>query len=171
MTIFSRWRFDRVGDGLLILTCVALLGAGAHRYFVFKGDQPGRSNHVMVAGEPFRDGRVGSSHKRTVAIYALSTCRFCTDSMPFYKSVIENAARLNTYDVMFLTLESPIEFQRYLSDHGLPVTPIETRVTFGSVRATPTLIVIDERGVIQGAWVGKLKSDEERAVRALLDIP
>jgi len=57
------------------------------------------------------------------------------------------------------------ETVRYLTDHGvLADDVINTSLDDLKVASTPTLLLVDQSGIVKGAWVGKLDEKREKEV-------
>jgi len=66
--------------------------------------------------------------------------------------------------------QSVSEAQQYLSRVGVQVDEVR-QVQFNTlgVRATPTLLLVNDAGVVMDVWVGKLPPDQETQVLTALD--
>lgn len=104
-----------------------------------------------------------SPQSKTLILVLQTGCRFCNDSIPFYKQVIESMKDKNVKLVaVFPTGENGTA---YLNNLGivdidvkhLPLADLQ-------VRGTPTLILTNGSGEITKFWVGKLPPDKEAEV-------
>ena len=95
-------------------------------------------------------------------VLALSTqCHFCTESAPFYKG-------LKKRDGVHLVAVLPqdlSESKKYLAQLAIGVDEVR-QVSLPSigVEATPTLLLVDQQGVIKNTWRGKLSRLQESVV-------
>lgn len=88
-------------------------------------------------------------------------CHYCTESVPFYKRLIEIAKDKNIK--LVAVFPSAIEQStNYLEELGVNNMEIK-QSTLGSlqVRVTPTLILTNEKGEVMNSWIGKLSSEKE----------
>jgi hypothetical protein len=61
------------------------------------------------------------------------------------------------------------EAQNYLKDKNIGITQVVNNSLTGiGVAATPTLMIVNEKGVVSEYWRGKLSSDREKEVLAKL---
>ena len=83
--------------------------------------------------------------------------------MPFYATLAQDR-------IIALALGEDVETnQKYLSSHELrPARVLSAQDVGVSAVGTPTLILVDGRGVVQNAWRGKLPAHLEREVRTQL---
>ena len=125
-----------------------------------------------LAGEllPTMEGVELRANRQSVLLFMNSQCRFCTESMPFYRSLAESQSR--DYDVLAISREPLDSLRGYLTLHALrPDQTIsvaentELRLT-----KTPTLIVTDHTRVVRGVWLGQLTPEQEQQVRAALSM-
>jgi hypothetical protein len=96
----------------------------------------------------------------TYILNTQSRCHFCTESMPLYKRLVEGGAR-----VIAVSAE-PIDVNRnYLESHGVHPAAVVSSVGNGlAFRGTPSLLLVDARGIVQGAWWGKQGANGESEI-------
>lgn len=158
---------------LIVLVSVSVLSVLVYKYLsptgrdFNEGSNLGRESRmatikpgqkINVEGIPFEDA------SRTILIAMQTTCRFCHESMPFYKRLVEEAKRKNVKLVaVFPTdIKSSSEYLREFGIADLEV--LQMPLTAISATGTPTLIIIDSNSEVLGAWVGKLTPSSEDEV-------
>jgi thioredoxin-related protein len=102
-----------------------------------------------------------SAQSKTVVLALQTTCRFCHESAPFYKRLIESAKGKNIKFVAVFP-QAIEESTAYLNKLGL--TGLEAKqapISQLEASGTPTLILTNERGEVISYWVGKLTPDKE----------
>jgi hypothetical protein len=104
--------------------------------------------------------------EKTLVLYLRSTCKFCTASMPFYRTIAQRsgAARLAVVG------PEPEEVLRdYVDQHSF-VPDALVSVPFGRLRfaGTPTLALLDANGRMLAIWRGQLPPNTEAEVRQAL---
>jgi hypothetical protein len=94
-------------------------------------------------------------------------------SAPFYAKLLMRIRSLGT-DIRAVAVmpEARETAVRYLKDSLLlPFDDVVQRVSGFTPIATPTLLVVDEHGVIKGAWVGLLRPEaESQVITGLCDV-
>jgi hypothetical protein len=96
---------------------------------------------------------------QTLVLAISSACHFCTDSAPFYKTLVQN--KKDTRVVAVLP-QSLAEGTSYLQKLGVSVDEIkQLRLDKIGVQGTPTLLLLDGSGALKDFWVGKLTPDKE----------
>jgi hypothetical protein len=97
-------------------------------------------------------------------LFVNSGCHFCTDSMPFYKTLVSARNQRKTRVALIaVSRESQADLDTYLRIHEVVVdrTISIQRLSNVKLRVTPTLVLVDGSGKVQRVWVGALKRDQE----------
>jgi thiol-disulfide isomerase/thioredoxin len=99
---------------------------------------------------------------QTLLLALSTTCHFCSESAPFYQRLVKELGS-NTRIVAILP-QSLSDSKDYLNRLGVSVDDIR-QVQFSSlgVKGTPTLILVDNNGIVRNSWMGKLRNNEEEA--------
>jgi hypothetical protein len=105
-------------------------------------------------------------NRRTLVLAISTTCHFCTESAPFFRRLAEVTKDLKTVAV----LPQPVpEAQQYLSKVGVHVDEVrQVPLSTVGVRATPTVLLVNDSGVVTDVWVGKLPPEQETQVLTAL---
>jgi hypothetical protein len=109
-----------------------------------------------------------SGARKNLVLVMNTSCRFCEESMPFYKRL----GQLGNPDVAFAVLgpEPASTLRAYLAGQGVKPNFVATLPdgALGRIRGTPTLVLLDEKGVILDIWVGRLPDAvQNRVLEAL----
>lgn len=111
------------------------------------------------------DLRSPSQAARKVTLIAgISTnCHFCSQNLGLYKRL---AAMQNDDFRFVLALPQPQnEAQDYAARNGLhPEVLLPSTLDRFGITATPTILTLDQRGVVTSAWVGALDETREKAL-------
>lgn len=122
---------------------------------------------------PIIQGQDYGSYDRTLILYLNSGCRFCTESMTFYRAIADELkTRRHAVQVVAIAIESEVAIQTYLTQYGVRVDKAAsvTGSEWSKLRATPTILIVDHQGIVEKAWVGKLPNRDEADVRTALGI-
>lgn len=131
-----------------------------------------RPRHVEVGDHlPYIEGVAWGGRQSTLLLAVRKGCHFCEESMPFYRRL---AALRDQHQVdaqlVAVFPDSEEEARGVLKDARLDNIGLASRVTLPqiNVTGTPTLLLVDKRGVVSRAWIGKLTPDgEEEVLKAL----
>lgn len=128
---------------------------------------PPSAKPVLIRGAVI-DGINVAQGRRSLLIVISPTCRFCVDSVEFYRNLLAKAAPRGI-DVLFWSPASEVETAEFLKESGLPHGRVVQGKLPGAITGTPALIAMDASGRILAGWLGKLDATQEREVLALLD--
>ncbi|HXO06070.1 MAG TPA: hypothetical protein VN884_10635 [Candidatus Sulfotelmatobacter sp.] len=108
-----------------------------------------------------------AKNHRTLVLAISTTCHFCKDSVPFYRKLAAVEKEVKTVAV----LPQPVtEAQQYFSSAGLHVDDVrQVPLNTLGVRETPTLLLVNDAGVVTDVGAGKLEPSQETQVLATLE--
>ena len=103
-----------------------------------------------------------SGTKPTLVLWLHSKCRYCEESIDFYKRIAGGSAKPR---LILMGRESTRVLADYASRHKLNVDHV-MHVVRNDVRltGTPTLVLVDASGVVRRVWMGRLSLREELSV-------
>ena len=165
-----------VANVLIVVVAVLCLVVLGQKYFrteppLQKTEQPNRpaAPKVPVVGSKISAVDVDwSKNKKNVLLVLQVGCRFCSESAEFYQTLIEQTKNKGV-SVTAVLPQGREEARKYLDN--LQLSQIETKQSALSsldVSGTPTLIVADASGQIEKVWLGKLPSEKQGEVLAML---
>lgn len=111
---------------------------------------------------------------RTLLMVLHSGCKYCTESMPFYRRLTRSlqAEQQLVAQVVVVTGDDAATANEYLKGHDVSVHGVVslTRERGRELRipGTPALILIDRSGKVQNVWFGKLDARAEAQVEQAL---
>lgn len=126
--------------------------------------KPATELHPTIGkGQRLNLSNLNWTPQKDTLILALSTnCHFCTESAPFYKRVAI-ASRKRGLPVIAVFPQPVQEAKSYLSRQGLSFNGVlEAPLSSIQVSGTPTLLLIDQQGVVERVWIGKLSAEKEK---------
>lgn len=103
-----------------------------------------------------------AANKRTLLMVLSDGCRFCTESADFYKKLVQERAKHNDVRIIAVLPQEVGTAQAYLNKLGVSVDEVrQSPLNVVGVRGTPTLILVDDKGLVTASWVGKLPVEKE----------
>jgi thiol-disulfide isomerase/thioredoxin len=155
-----------VSANVAIIIVAVLLGVVLVRQQLLGGAQPRASaSQPGVAADSgaklMLPGVDWAESKKTLVLAVSSTCHFCTESAPFYQRLVkEGGVRL-----IAVVPQDAAEGRAYLDRLNVPIGDVR-QMPLGAigVEGTPTLMLVDDKGVILNSWVGKLPTSTEDEV-------
>lgn len=149
---------DRVANILTVVAAVTLIVFLAHRFFsAFDSVSTLPPIGSKISIEGFSPG----SAKNNVLIAMIKGCRYCEDSMPFYRNL---GAKFATDHTTLYAVFPPDtkDADSYISSYGLNhVTLLYTRLSSIGVSGTPTVILTNSSGTVVKVWEGRLSATHE----------
>lgn len=151
---------------IAILCCFLLVAGVATKRLL---EHPASELRGPVVGQKVSLRGVDWSGSSRTLVLALSTgCHFCSESADFYRRLVPSAVHGGFHVLAVLPQPVP-DGRAYLEKLGVPVSEVlQSPLDSVEVSGTPTLLVLDQQGRIQKAWVGKLGPDQEEQVVASL---
>ena len=106
-----------------------------------------------------------SNNNQTLLLVLQKGCHFCTESAPFYQRLVREMAGRENIHLIAVLPQTSDEGKKYLDDLGVTIEEVK-QAQLGSigVYGTPTLILVNNQGVVITSWVGKLSADGEAEV-------
>lgn len=111
------------------------------------------------------DGVDWSQSETTLVLALKKGCHFCTESAGFYQKLAQQTVGQKSVHLVAVLPDSLEDAKQYLDSLKVPIGDIKQSSLPGmGVNGTPTLILVDSKGVVQQSWVGRLPSDRETEV-------
>jgi thiol-disulfide isomerase/thioredoxin len=102
---------------------------------------------------------------KTLLLALSPGCHYCSESAPFYQRLARETAAAGKAKLIAVFPTPVIESRKYLKEMAVEVYDVrqESLDAIG-VTGTPTLILVDDTGVVTRAWIGQLQPDAEAEV-------
>jgi hypothetical protein len=150
----------------VLLVALAVLGTFAWNYFgrtpapqLQAGFQKGQT-FAQVPGVSYE------SAPQTLLIAMSTRCHYCTESLPFYKQLVEGQRANGQATHVVAVFPNPeAEVKQYVQQNNLDLETI-AGVDFGAlnISGTPTAFMVDSSGKVRDFWLGKLPQDKEQQI-------
>jgi Thioredoxin-like domain len=99
---------------------------------------------------------------RTLLLALSTTCRFCTESAPFYQKISNNDDDTRLVAVF---PQSKRDGEQYLQQLGVKVDEVrQVSFTQLGITGTPTLVLVDADDKVTNKWEGALSPERESEV-------
>lgn len=104
-----------------------------------------------------------TENKTTLVLGLQTTCHYCTESGPFFQKLALAAA--GRTKIVAVLPQSVDQSKEYLSKLGVHVDEVRSAPLASiNVSGTPTVLLIDGKGVVKNVWVGKLPEAQQTEV-------
>lgn len=128
---------------------------------------------TQMVGEIIPDTpAIRSDATHTLIIAIKSTCPFCAESVPFYRTLIRDRQLLRSQSPRFVAVcfEAERPCREYLTRHHLTMDDVMVAQAVKGLRilGTPTLLLVDAHGRVKAAWSGFQGQAEQESIRLLV---
>jgi hypothetical protein len=154
----------------LIAVCCLAGGLLIEQRF-FSGEDSGLPTAPTVVGREVKlPGADWQSAPVSVLLQISSTCHFCNDSMPFYRKMM--AARQASgakIPVIVASADAVPVMQQHLADRQVSVDKVLHSRLDGIGAVTPTVYIVDSKGMIRRVFTGELDSSGQRELLSIVE--
>lgn len=154
----------------ITLITVALLVSIILVKKVFLGEQRPDSRRGPTAGTQISlPGVDWASHRKNILLVISTECSFCSGSAPFYQKLADEISRNKDARLIALLPQEEAEGRNYLNELKVPVEEVlHLKPDSIAVSGFPTIILVNNQGIVEEAWVGQLPADQESEVLSRL---
>jgi hypothetical protein len=155
-----------------VLIIVVALGIGVQllrgRMISAGGGDGNKVHPTILEGKKFPIKENWNPSKKTVVLALQVGCHYCSASAPFYARLSKFADERGINIIAALP-NSQAESRTYLSGLNLNFREVQ-QIDFQniSVSGTPTVFVVNDKGLVEKVWEGQLRQGDEERVLALL---
>jgi hypothetical protein len=122
--------------------------------------------HIPVGAKFALQGVNWQDNNKNLVLGLSTGCHFCSESAPFYRELVQYCKEQHVRTVAVFPQE-PAAAEAYLKSEGVQVDEIrQAQLTNIGINGTPTLLLINEAGVVKDVWIGKLPGKDEKEVLA-----
>lgn len=156
---------------IAIIVVAVLVSAVLIRSYLLSGGERQSSDYSVAEGKTLVGSKLSlpgidwAKNSRTLVFALSSSCRYCTESAPLYRQLTQARGETGASRLVAVLPESVNDGQNYIQSLGFSVDEVK-QMPLGSmgVKGTPTLIMVNARGVVTNTWEGKLLPPEEKEV-------
>jgi peroxiredoxin len=127
--------------------------------------------HIQLGSSaPVLPGISYASHDGSLLLFLSTTCHYCQDSVPFYNKLHAatslSKGKWNVIGIFPQAADLVAAFKTRANLQPRLLPDVDFR-RFG-VRSTPTVMLVDPRGIVSQVWVGASRANES-AISAMLE--
>jgi peroxiredoxin len=164
--------FDRVTNVALVLV-ILFAAVGIWRRPTAEGRSSVPDTYRIGETLPAISGFDYGQGTGTLVLFVHSKCHFCTETMPVYREVRETLINRKRSDVRFVAIarQPESDLVAYLKTHNLTTDHASAvnQSAWQKLAGTPTLFLVDNRGVVRQIWRGKQTSSAVATIVAAVD--
>lgn len=165
-------KLDTIANIAIIIVCV-IASAVLVRNFFFQDRQPA-GPPMVEKGDRLEalPAELPAGADRTLVLALSPQCGFCTQSMPFYKRLVDERNQKGSKVKVVAAVGQPDALpteQAALTSAGVtPDALIDLDFMAMKINGTPTVLLVDNKGKVLDVWFGKLTEGDEKKVLAKL---
>lgn len=138
----------------IAIAVLAVAGVVVKRYLFPQQVNPGSLPRI-TKGERLNVPNVDwQQNKKSLVFFLMKDCKYCKSSAPFYRQLIEEAAKRNVKWLAVLP-NSVEESRQYLQELDLPIEDVQTgSLSSYKIPGTPSVLFVDRQGIVKSVWIG-----------------
>jgi hypothetical protein len=153
---------ETVANIAIVVVSILIAGVVVRNYFL----KPGRHVQNIPVGTRLSLPNVDWSKRDRTLVMALEQgCSYCSESAPFYQRLVRETRSNGRVGLVAVLPQDVGQSRNYL--HGLGIDVDEVRqspLRSIGVAVTPTLALVDSKGIVVQSWLGKLTASKESEV-------
>jgi len=154
---------------LIALCCLAGGILIEQRFFPARQDDP-LPPRTLVGREVKLPGADWQAAPVSVLLQLSSTCHFCNESMPFYRQLMEaRRAAGAKVPVIVASADAVAVMRKHLEDQQVMVDKVLHSRPGAFGMGTPTVYIVDSRGVVKRVFIGKLDASGEKQLLSIVE--
>lgn len=131
---------------------------------------PARQAPAPKVGMDLSHSRLGinwATNGRTLLIGMQTTCHFCTDSAPFFQKLAASSKNTRIVAVLPQSIE---DSKQYLAKLAVRADDLKSSpLSEIAVAGTPTMLLVDGKGIVKNVWAGKIPDEQQQAVLSAIE--
>lgn len=160
---------ERLGQWVFLLMCAAVAAAAINHILLARSaPPPAAPRPVVETGTTLTlpAAATGDGTVDSLLLVLSADCRFCTESMPFYRRLAARPeVRTGRVRLSVVSMQPLAEMRDYLREHGLEATHVMSVPASGlRVGATPGIVLATRQGIVRESWLGAVPKREEKRV-------
>lgn len=156
-------QLETITNFAIILAVIMLGYFFVQKYFLSKNSQS-PSTEIAKGTKISLSGIDWQANQKTVLLALQKDCQFCSESMSFYKVLVEKS---KGKDIKLVAVfpDSSEDGLQYLKENGVDIQEVrQAGKDEFNIKGTPTLILVNNKGEVENSWIGKLPSGKENEV-------
>ncbi len=138
------------------------------RFFSEPDTAPAVGN--LVGREVKLPGAEWQSAPISVVLQISSTCHYCNESMPFYRQMMAaRQAAPAKVPVIVASADAVAVIEQHLADQQVSVDKVLHSRMEGFGTVTPTVYIVDSKGMVRRVFVGELDSSGQKELLSIVE--
>ena len=162
-----------VFTNIAIILVALILGVVLVKKFLLTDSSANLPKETVAVGKKLNFDQIDwASNDHTLLLVLSKDCRFCSESMTFYKKIAQEISRNPAIKISAVFPHDPETAKQYLEANQLQIEQIyQADPPSLGVGGTPTMLLINNSGQVEETWFGKLsEADEQKVLNRLNSI-
>lgn len=161
-------KIELLANVAIVLIAILIGGVFVKNYFLNNSETASQIKVGTKVSLPEVDW---AKNNQTLLLVLSNNCHFCTESAPFYQRLVQETSKSKNAQLIAVMPQEVSEGKHYLNDLGVSISDVR-QIPLDSlkVKGTPTLLLIDNKGIVADLWAGKLSADKESEVLDRLNL-
>jgi hypothetical protein len=153
---------EAVANIAIIVVAIFIVGVVVENHL----RKPGRQAQKIAAGTRLSIPNVDwSKRNRTLVMALQQDCSYCSESAAFYRRVVQETRGNDRIGLVAVLPQDAGQARNYLHSLGIDVAEVrQLPLRSVGVAGTPTLALVDSKGIVVQSWLGKLSASSESEV-------
>ena len=166
---FAMTKLEKATHVFLIGVCCLAGGLLIEQRFFSPADDDPPATPSLVGRAMALPGADWQAAPISVLLQISSTCRFCNESMPFYRRLMATRqTAASKVPVLVASHDAVAVIRKHLEDEQVAVDKVlHARDAFGT--GTPTVYIVDSKGVVKRVFIGKLDPSGEKELLSIVE--
>jgi hypothetical protein len=163
-------RLETATHVFLIVLCCLAGGLLIEQRFFSDKDSALPDGPDLVGREIHLPGADWRAAPVSVLLQISSTCHFCNESMPFYRQLLAaRQASAAKVPVIVASADAVAVIAQHLADEQVSVDKVLHSRMEGFAPVTPTVYIVDSKGMVKRAFVGELDSSGQKELLSIVE--
>jgi len=162
-------KLEKTTHVCLIALCLLAGGLLIEQRFFSQPDDAPLTAGSLVGRQIKLPGAEWQAAPVSVLLEISSTCRFCNESMPFYRQLMaardDGAAKV---PVIVASRDAVPVMRKHLDEQQVTVDKVLHSRLDALAPVTPTVYVVDSQGIVKRAFIGKLDAAGEQELLGIV---
>jgi thioredoxin-related protein len=107
-------------------------------------------------------------NKKSLIFFLKKDCTYCNKSAPLYRVLLEEASKRDVKSLAILPDSIDVGTQ-YVHSLNLPIENVRMgSLSHYQIPGAPSVLFVDDQGIVRGAWIGMAPPDLEEKMRSEL---
>jgi|HubBroStandDraft_1064217.scaffolds.fasta_scaffold366943_1 hypothetical protein len=161
---------EKITHGFLIAVCCLAGGLLIEQRFFPSQEAENVPSRDPVGREVKLPGADWQAAPISVLLQLSSTCHFCNESMPFYKQLMAaRQAQGGKVPVIVASSDAVAVMRKHLEDEQVIVDKVLHSRLESFATGTPTVYIVDSKGLVRRAFIGKLDPSGEKELLSIIE--